>query len=149
MKPKTAGEIMTREVVTATPYTSIVDVARKLLELRVNAMPVMDEDRLVGIISEADLVHREQRLHLPTLITVLDAVFALGGDRIEAEIARKSAEVVRDVMTHEVVTVGPSATIEEMATVMAERRIHTLPVLDDGRLVGIIGRADILTALYT
>ena len=113
----TVEQIMTRDVVTASPDELVEDVAKRLVFHNVTGLPVEDWDgRVMGVVSELDVI-----------------------DRIN--------ETIRDVMTAEVIAVATDTSIEQAAALMAGRGIKRLPVLSDGKLVGIISRADIVRAL--
>jgi len=116
----------------------------------VSGFPVVDtQGDLVGVVTETDLIHQNQRLHIPTAVAFFDAVFVLGSSkRLEEEIRRMAATRVGEIMARDPVTVTEQATVEEVATVMGEQGVHTLPVVDAaGRLVGVIGKRDIIRAM--
>jgi len=147
---KRARDIMTREVRTVTPETSLKDLARLFTETGVSGFPVVDADgTLRGVVTESDLIHQNQRLHIPTTIALFDAVIFLGSSRkLEEELRRMAATTVEEIMTPHPVTVGEDTPVEEVAQIMAERHIHTLPVLDDeGNVVGVIGKVDVIRAM--
>jgi CBS domain-containing protein len=142
-----AANIMTLKVMTVTPDGLVLEVAALLHEHRISAVPVVENDRLVGIVSEADLLHRYEigtdcaRGGEPWWMSVFSS------DRSPAEYVKSHASHVRDVMTQEVVTVAPDTSLAEIATLMEKRRIKRLPVLKHGRLVGIVSRSDLVHAL--
>jgi len=147
---RTAREIMTREVRTVTEDTPIDALARAFAESDVSGFPVLDrEGNLVGVVTETDLIHQNQRLHIPTAVAIFDAVFVLGSSkRLEEEIRRMTATQVGEIMTRDPVTVTEEASVEEVATVMGEQDVHTLPVVGaDGGLVGVIGKRDLIRAM--
>lgn len=147
---KTARDIMTREVHTVTPATPIEDLARTFTEKHVDGFPVLDADgRLVGVVTEGDLIHQNQRLHIPTVVALFDAVVVLGSSkRLDEEIRRLTATRVEEIMTREPITVGEDTPVDEIATLMAEEDVHTLPVVDAaGGLVGVIGKVDVIRSL--
>ena len=142
-------DIMTTEVVTVTPGTEIGRAAKLLLEKKINGVPVVDEQkRLVGILCQSDLIVQQKKFPVPSVFTLLDSVVPMGSTkRLEAEIQKMSAATVADAMTRNPVTVMPETTIEDAATLMVEKKLHTLPVVSGGRLVGIVGKEDILKTL--
>ncbi len=146
-----AKEIMTREVITATPDTSVVDLAKLLLNNGINGVPVVDEDGVVvGIVTEADLVAQSKTLHVPSMFTFLDSVIFLENPKgLEEEIRKVTASTVGEVCTRQVISVDEETPVEKVATLMAEKGINTIPVLKDGKIVGIIGRRDILRAMVS
>lgn len=125
---------------TVPPTTTLPDLARDLLELDTEAVCVIEGDRLVGVVTGMDLVYREKRVQLPVPIVVLDLVFQLGARRAEREIEKISAVTVGELMTRDVVTVGPDTPVDEIAAKMVEQHLSMVPVLDDGRLVGVVTR---------
>lgn len=146
---KTAKDIMSATVFTVSPGTTISELARLFTERRVSGFPVIDEGKLVGIVTESDLIHQNERLHIPTTVAIFDAVFLLGSNKkVEEELKRMAATTVGEIMATEPVTVTPEATLGEMATLMGERSAHTLPVVDKaGVIVGVVGKLDLIRAL--
>lgn len=146
---RTAQDIMTREVITIGPEADITEAARLLLEKGVNGLPVVDaEGRLVGILCQSDLVRMQKNLPMPSLFTLLDGFFPLSSTTLlEAEVKRIAASKVAEAMTAKVVTIAPGAAIDEIATLMVDRKFHTLPVTEGGRLVGVVGKKDIIRTL--
>lgn len=142
-------DIMTTDVISVTPQTEIVHAAKLLLEKRINGVPVVDEKgTLVGILCESDLIIQQKKFPVPSLFTLLDGFVPLTSmKRLEAEVQKMSAVIVADAMTPKPLTVTPETTVEEVATIMVGRKFHTLPVVDEGRLVGIVGKDDILKTL--
>jgi CBS domain-containing protein len=143
-----ARDIMTRDVITVRPETTVEELARLLIEHKISGTPVIDKDgRLVGIVTENDLITQNKRLHIPTIIRLFDAYIMLGSGRMEEEIKKMAATTVGEICTRDVVTVTEDTSIEEIATIMSERHIHLLPVVRDERVVGIIGKADVVGAM--
>jgi CBS domain-containing protein len=145
----TAQEIMTKEVMTVSPETSITEAARLLLEKRINGLPVVDsQGRLTGIICQSDLITQQKQLPLPPFVTFLDSFIPLSSYKnFEKQIQKIAALTVIQAMTRDPITVEPEASLEEIATLMVTKSIHTLPVTDQGQLVGIIGKEDVLRTL--
>lgn len=145
----TAKDIMTEKVITVRPETPLEEFARILIENRISGAPVVDKDgNLVGIITENDLINQNKRLHIPTVIRLFDAFIMLESPgKIKDEIKRITATTVWDICTKEVVTVSEDTPLQEIATIMSEKKIHLLPVMRDKRIVGIIGKADIIKAM--
>lgn len=146
---KTAGEIMTREVHTVAPETPISELARLFTEKRVSGFPVTEGGKLVGVVTESDLIHQNERLHIPTMVTLFDAVLMLGSTKkVEDEMRRMTATTVGEIMARDPEVIGEDATLGEIATVMGERNVHTLPVVNaEGSLVGIVGKLDLIRAM--
>ncbi len=144
-------DIMTKEVITVSPDTEIVHAARLLLEKRVNGFPVVDETgRLVGIICQSDLIAQQKQLPIPSVFNLLDGLIPLMSmSKIEKEVQKISAVKVADAMTRDPVAVSPDTSIEEVARLMVNKSLHTLPVVDQNRLVGVIGKEDVLRTLIS
>lgn len=144
----TAQDIMTREVITFSPETSVAEAARVLLEKHINGAPVVKDGRIVGILTQSDLVTQQKQLNLPSLFTIFDAVIPLTSTaKVEREMEKIAALTVGQAMTPEPVSVTPDTNIEDIAGLMVDRKLHTLPVVVDGHVVGIIGMEDILRTL--
>lgn len=142
-------DIMTTDVVSVSPQTDIGHATKLLLEKRINGVPVVDENgKLVGILCQSDLIVQQKRFPVPSLFTLLDGFVRLTSmKRLEAEVQKMSAATVSDAMNPSPVTVTPETTIEELATVMVAKNFHTLPVVHGGKLVGVVGKEDILRTL--
>lgn len=141
-----AKDIMTTDVLTVTPETTVEELGRLFIQKRISGAPVVDaENRLYGIVTENDLIKSNERFHIPTMIRLFDAFIPLGGDSsIEREIKRMSASTVSDICEKKVVTVGPETPLTDIATIMSEQGVHLLPVVSSGKLVGIIGKMDVI-----
>ncbi|MEE8260054.1 MAG: CBS domain-containing protein [Nitrospinaceae bacterium] len=145
----TAKEVMTEEVITVTKDTSIKDLSDLFIKHKVNGFPVVDEDgQLIGIVTEKNLIEQNKNLHIPTVIALFDAVIYLeSGKKFEEEVKRFNATQVKDIYTSNVVTVSSDANIHEIASMMAEKSVHSIPVVDDKKILGIIGKLDIIKGL--
>ncbi|MBN2397613.1 MAG: CBS domain-containing protein [Deltaproteobacteria bacterium] len=145
----TAADIMTKDVIVVHPETEIVQAARLLLEHHINGLPVVDRDgHLEGIICQDDLVTQQKKIPLPSYFIILDSLIPLTSQKdIEKALKKMAAVTVAEAMTADPVTVGPDTELEEIATLMVKHNIHTIPVIDRGKLVGIIGKEDILKTL--
>lgn len=146
---KTAKEIMTTAVHTVAPDTPISELARLFTEKRVSGFPVLDEGKLVGVVTETDLIHQNERLHIPTTVTLFDAVMMLGSSKkVEEELRRMAATTVGEIMTADPTVLSEGATLGEIATLMGDRHLHTLPVVDEkGVVVGVVGKLDLIRAM--
>jgi len=145
----TAGDIMTREVITVKKETSLKELAGILYRHHINGVPVVDEEgSLIGIICESDLIRKDKKLHIPTVVTIFDAVIYLENPKnMEKEFQRISAATVGDLYSRNPVTVDEKTPIDEIATLMTEKKVYTIPVMDRDRLVGIIGKADLIRTI--
>jgi CBS-domain-containing membrane protein len=146
---QTAKDIMTRDVVTVTPDTSIQTLAGLLVKNQISGAPVVDDTgALVGIVTENDLIRQNKRLHIPTVISFLDAAIYLeSSKKFAEEVNRVTATTVGDICIRKVVTITETDTITDIATTMAEKKVHLLPVLSGGKVVGIVGKRDIVRAI--
>lgn len=142
-------EIMTREVVTLSPEMDILEATRILLDNQINGAPVVDSTgRLVGILCQSDLIAQQKRLPIPSLFTFLDGLIPLSSTKqLEKEVRKIAATTVSQAMTDNPVTVSPETGIEALAGLMVDNSFHTLPVVVDGKLVGIVGKEDVLKTL--
>ena len=146
-----ASDIMTTEVITVKRNTSLKELAKILYEKHINGVPVVDDEgSLIGIICESDLIRKDRKLHIPTVVTIFDAVLYLENPKkMEKEIQRINATTVEDLYTKEVVTVDEKTPIDEIATLMTHKKIYTIPVMDGDQLVGVIGKADLIRTLVS
>ena len=154
-----ASDVMTTDVETVSPDDEVSSVIERLATVEFNGFPVVEGGRVVGVVTEHDLVRifeTEDRLLWipvglpPFLDTVTYAVDLSWGDvDLGVDLMRRAGRPVREVMTEDVVTVAPEADVGELLALLAdeERNINRLPVVDDGRLVGIVTRQDVLRAL--
>ncbi len=149
MSERTARQIMTPEPVVVDPGLSVKEAARIMAERRVGALPVIEGGSLVGIVTEGDLIMQDVRVEFPTSFHLLDGLLLLPGSvaRFEEDLRKAVAATVADIMTVDPVTVSADATVEDVATLMVERDVSRVPVLDGGRVVGIVSKSDIVRAL--
>lgn len=135
-------DIMRQDVITVRPETPLKEVARLLVDHRISGLPVVDaEGHVLGVVSEGDLIVKERgsETERPRLLGAL-----LGGDRLRAELAKVEARTAGDAMTSPPITIEPGAPVRAAAALMVERQVNRLPVVEDGRLVGIVTRADVV-----
>jgi len=144
-----AQDIMTRDPLTLRPDDDIVAAARIMIEKRINGLPVVDEaGALVGVITQSDLVAQQKTLNLPSVFTMFDGFLPLASlDRVEAEFKKITAMTVAQAMTRDPIFVAPDTPLDRIASLMADRHYHTLPVVDAGRLVGVLGKEDVIRTL--
>ena len=145
----TVKDIMTREVIAVSPEMDIANAARLLLERNINGVPVVDgTGKLVGILCQSDLVAQQKKFPVPTVFTLLDGFVSLTSMKhLEREVQKITATTVADAMSPNPVTVRPEASIEDVGSIMVDRNFHTVPVVDKGKLVGIVGKVDVLRTL--
>lgn len=144
-----AKDIMTANVITVYPDTEITQAAVLLLEKHISGLPVVDKDGfLKGIICQSDLMVQQGKIPLPSFFVLLGGTIPLSSPKhIEKEVKKMAALTVSEAMTTDLITVDPEASLEEIATLMVKNNIHTLPVLENGFLAGVIGKEDILRTL--
>jgi CBS domain-containing protein len=140
---------MKPDPITVTPDTDITQATKLLLENRVNGLPVLDaENKLVGILCQSDLIAQQKKIPLPSFFTFLDGFIPLTSvKQIEKELRKVAAITVEEAMTPNPVFVSPDTEVRSIAQLMVDRNYHTLPVLENGRLVGIVGKEDVLRTL--
>ena len=141
-----ASDIMTTDVITVKKETHLSELAEILTKNHINGVPVIDDEGLlIGIICESDLIRRDKKLHIPTVVALFDAVFYLeSSKKMEKEIQLISATTVEELFTRKVVTVDEKTPIDEIATLMTQKKIYTIPVMDGKRLVGVVGKGDVI-----
>jgi CBS domain-containing protein len=141
-------DIMTVEVVVAHPDTSVNLVARLMAGRDISGVPVVEDGRVVGIVTELDLIVRNTRLEPPAFFALLDARIPLETPGHYRERMRHMlGTLARHVMTEKVVSIGPDEELESLAAIMVKRRVNPLPVIEEGRLVGIVSRSDIVAMM--
>lgn len=137
---------MNRHVITVQPDTSVADAIQLMIGQRISGLPVTDASgRLVGILSEADLVQRVELGTAPQRPAWLE--FLRGPGQVADDYVHTHGRRVDDVMTRHVITVTQATPLDEVAQIMRSKRIKRLPVVADERVVGIISRSDLLRAL--
>jgi len=145
----TARDIMSTNVVTVSPKTTLSELAKKFVATRFSNLPVLDHaGALIGVISETDLIEQQRPLHIPTVMTLFDWVFAFGNEkRFKEEVDRVTAATVGELYSGSPVTCSPSATIRDMAALMSQHKVHLLPVIEDSKMVGVVARLDLIQAM--
>ncbi|MEE8496966.1 MAG: CBS domain-containing protein [Acidimicrobiia bacterium] len=134
-------DLMTTDPLTVSADTLLKEAARTMVRNKVSGLPVMSDGALIGIVTEGDFLRQEANRDQPYRFSLLDALFG------EGSVDPPAVEAVAEVMTENVITIRPEATIGEAARVMANKRVKRLPVIDeDGALIGIISRADVVNA---
>ena len=146
-----AEDIMTKNVITATPATTVTELAQLLASHNIGGVPVLDlSGTLLGVVTESDLIDQKKKIHIPTVVTILDSVFYLENpDKMEKEMKKIAGSTVGDIYSKDPITVDEETLIDEIATLMAEKNVHTLPVMRGDELVGVIGKKDIIKTLIS
>ena len=145
----TASDIMETNIICINPDTDITRAVEVLLKNHINGVPVVDEgEELVGILCQSDLIFQQKEVPIPPIFTILDGIIPLASSKkLDDEFQKISATKVSHAMVTQVTTVSPDTPVSEIATLMVEKHFHTIPVLDGKKLVGIIGKEDILKTL--
>ena len=140
---------MMKDFLTISPDMGVEELARLLLRKDVSGAVVVDKrGKLLGVVTESDLIAKEKNLHLPTIVTLFDAVIYLEtSDHFKEELNRMVASQVEDIYRRDPVTITPETTLGDIATIMATKRIHFLPVVEEDQIQGVVGRREILRAL--
>ena len=146
-----AKDVMTTDPITVLPDTVITHATKVLLEKSINGVPVVDEaGKLVGILCQSDLIAQQKKIPIPSLFTVWGGFIPLTSMKhIEKEVQKIAAITVAHSMTPNPVTVGPETSIEDVAGLMVDKNFHTIPVVDEGKLVGIVGMEDVLKTVIS
>lgn len=142
-----AKEIMTSPVFTVSPDTPVAQVAHLLREKHISGAPVVDDSgRVVGIVTEIDLIKRHAQVHFPTYLPFLDSLIFLGSPRrYQQDVRRVLGTTAQEIMTRPVQTATPETSVEEIATMMVDERANPIPILDEsGALVGVVSHTDIV-----
>lgn len=146
---QTAGDIMSREVITVKKDTTIRELAELFTNRRIGSIPVVDDaGNLIGIVSESDLVEQDRNLHIPTVISLFDWVIYLESEKkFEKELKKMTAQTVGDIYTEEVETITSSTPVSDIADIMSRKKIHALPVVEGKKILGIVSRIDLIRTM--
>jgi CBS domain-containing protein len=141
-----AADVMVANVVTVGPEARVSDVAETLLKNRISAVPVVDAaGKIIGVVSEGDLLHRAESDTEVRRSWWLNALSSK--ESIAADFVRSHSQRVTDVMTKRVITASPETPLHEIAHLLEKNGIKRVPIVKDGKLVGIVSRANLLQAL--
>ena len=140
------AEIAHQEWPTLGPDETVEGAIKLFAESGISGTPVVDGGRLVGIVTEGDLIFRDADVKAPGFLDILGGLIPLGSwDEYRKEALKSAGVTVDEVMTRELITISPEATLAEASTIMADKRVKILPVAEDDILRGVITRMDILT----
>ncbi|UKO96271.1 CBS domain-containing protein [Nostoc sp. UHCC 0870] len=148
--PKSVADIMSPEPIAVGPATPLQEAIQILAERRISGLPVVDDvGKLLGIISETDLMWQETGVTPPAYIMFLDSVIYLKNPAVyERDLHKALGQTVGEVMSKNPVTITPDQTVKQAAQIMHDRNVHRLPVLDNtGKVIGIVTRGDIVRAM--
>jgi CBS domain-containing protein len=140
------AEISHEEWPTLGPDQTVEGAIKLFAESGISGAPVVDGGRLVGIVTEGDLIFRDADIKAPGFLDILGGLIPLGSwDEYRKEALKSAGVTVDEVMTRELITISPDASLAEASTIMADKRVKILPVVEDDILHGVITRMDILT----
>jgi predicted transcriptional regulator len=144
-----AKNIMTTKVLTVSPEMGIPDVAQFLLKNNIYGAPVVDDNnKMVGLITEDELIFQDKKVHIPTMVNILGGVIYLESFKhFEKELEKIMGGKVFDVMVKDFVAITEDTDIQDIATMMIEKNIHLFPVIKNEAIVGIVGKADVVKAI--
>lgn len=139
-------DIMTMDIVKVHPDTRVREIARLMSKHDISGLPVVNEnDRVLGVVTELDMIVRNTRFKMPAFVAFLDAIIYLETPgRYRERIEHVLGTTAREIMSEPPVTIGPDAAIEDLAELMVDRRMNPIPVVESNRLVGIVSRSDII-----
>lgn len=141
-------DLMSTDVVSFSADDNVESAMRIMVDKGLSAAPVVDGDgAVIGVLSDADLIVQESNLHFPTLLSVLGASIEIGHKRFEEDLQKALGSTVGEVMSDEPVICTDDDTVEQAATLMHDHDVAQLPVVRDGKLVGVISRTDVLRAI--
>ncbi len=145
----TAQDIMTSKVITVAEDANVRELAALFLSNNISGAPVVNgQGKVIGVVTESDLIFQNKKVHLPTAVAILDAfLFLESPGKTEKELKKIAASRVGDICSRELISVTPETGLDELATLMAEKKVHTLPVMEGDALVGIIGKSDIIRTI--
>jgi CBS domain-containing protein len=140
---------MTREVITIHPEASVEELAKILAARRIGGLPVLEKNgALVGVVTQSDLLQRSRDLELPPALNILDLhLFLETPSHFKKRLDKLLGGRVQDVMTKNPLAIAPDTPVNEIARLMAAKGVHTLPVLEGGKLVGIVGKLDLIRGM--
>ncbi len=141
-------DIMTKKVIVCEADTKINEIAKKLVKHEITGMPVVVGEKIVGIVTEADIIMQKAKIHIPGYVQLLDSFLYLEDpEEVEEELKKILGIRAEEIMTTNVITIDPDASVSDLATLIEEEHINPIPVAKEGKLVGIVSRADIVKLL--
>jgi CBS-domain-containing membrane protein len=145
----TAGDVMTRDVITVKKETTIRELAELFNRHRISSAPVVDDNGgMIGIVTETDLIEQDKNLHIPTVISLFDWVIYLESDKkFEKALKKMTGQTVGEIYSEEFVKVTPATPISDVADILSSRKMNAIPVLDGNRIVGIVARIDLIRTM--
>jgi len=144
-------DIMTKEVITVKEDDTAEKCARLLSQNNLSGLPVLDDNgKLVGMVTEGDLIRRASEIDGPAYLEIFGGIFYLDSPKEYMDKLRRSmGQIVRDIMTRDIVTAKLNDKVEDVATVLVRNKLKRLPVVDEDRsVIGIVSRKDIMNYLF-
>jgi CBS domain-containing protein len=148
--PKTVADVMSHDPIVVKPETPLKEAIQILAERHISGLPVVDDvGKLVGIISETDLMWQETGVTPPAYIMFLDSVIYLKNPATyDRDLHKALGQTVGEAMSKNPITISPDKTLKQAAQIMHDRSVHRLPVLDSaGQVIGILTRGDVIRAM--
>ncbi|MCK9582400.1 MAG: CBS domain-containing protein [Endomicrobiales bacterium] len=143
-----ASEIMTSNVLTVVPGMGIKELAAIFIEKGISGAPVVDASgKYLGVVLEESLIVQDKKVHLPTFINVMFGYLTIGEKRFEDELKKIAAITVEGIMDKNHATLKLNSELEEIATLMIEKGVNYFPVIDSGKVAGVITRRDIVRTM--
>ncbi|MFA5356187.1 MAG: CBS domain-containing protein [Candidatus Omnitrophota bacterium] len=141
-------DIMAKNVITVNPEMDIHELAKLFMSKNISGAPVVDKGgKLLGVVKEEGVIFQDKKVHLPTFINLSFGFLALGTKRYDEEIKKITASKVSSIMEKDTLTITPEMDIEDAATLMIEKDVYYLPVLDNDKVAGVITKKDIVRAI--
>ena len=142
------NEIMTRDVITVKPDMDVHKLAELFIDKNISGAPVVDaSEKFLGLVLEDGLIFKDTKIHLPTFVYFLSGFFTIGEKKFEEELKKISATTVSGLMDAKPLTISKDASIEDVATLMVDKSIHYFPVLESGKLIGVVTKKDLVRAI--
>lgn len=142
------SKILTKDVITVTSEITVKEIAKLMIKHDLTGIPVVENGKVVGIVTEGDLIMKKAHLHLPTYIQLLDSFLYLESTKeVEKDLKKILAVKAKDIMTKDFTTVKLDSTVEELANIMHEKHVNPIPVMDNEKTVGIVSRSDLVALI--
>ncbi len=143
-----AKDIMTKDVVVVKLSTTVHELAKILVNNKISGAPVVDDTgKLLGMVTENDLIDQNKRFHIPTVIRLFDAFITIDQPAFRQQIKKMTGTTVADIYSPNPITLSEDTPLDEIAAIMSEKKVHLLPVIRDNAIAGIIGKIDIIKAV--
>ena len=141
-------DIMTSDVVTVKPTMGVQELAQLFVEKEISGAPVVDDKgALRGVVLEESLILQDKNIHLPTFFFILSGFITLGEHQFEEEMKKVASTNVEGIMERAPKTLSPDTPVEDVATLIVEHGVHYFPVVEAGKLVGVVTKKDLVRAI--